>query len=111
MTREDDRRTGRITATTREAACLALGHDDADEPRCRVLDEDLVRQLVEEVQGLRVAAGIVEETAEDREEREAIVAEVLTDDRLDDLGDLDLAVCVLDLLAEAGWTLHRVHLP
>lgn len=104
--------TAPLTPTTRELACLALGHEDADEPRCASTDEDLVRQLVEEVQALRVAAGIVEESPTDREEREAVVAETLEDDRLYGTpGGLDLAVAVLGLLDEAGWTLHPVRRP
>lgn len=104
--------TGPLTSTTRELACLALGHDDADEPRCSTSDDDLVRQLVDEVQALRVAAGVVEESEVDREEREAALTEVLEDDRLDGTpGGLDLAQAILRLLDEDGWTLHPVRRP
>ncbi len=109
MTRDDDRRTGRITPTTRETACLALGHDDADEPRCRVLDEDLVRQLVEEVQGLRVAAGIVEETETDRAEAVGALEDAITAGWSPE-GEV-VALDVLDHLTENGWTLHPVRRP
>jgi hypothetical protein len=60
-----------VTGPTRELACLALGHDDTGEVRCPATDERLIRELVEEVQRLRVAAGIVEETVVDRAERSA----------------------------------------
>lgn len=103
---------GVVTGTTRALACLALGHDDTDMPRCPSSDEDLVRQLVEEVQRLRVAAGVVEETEVDRQEREAALVEVLEDDCLDGVpGGLDLAVAILGLLDEDGWTLHPVRRP
>ena len=101
-----------LSPTLRELACLALGHDDADEPRCSSSDEHLVRQLIDEVQALRVAAGIVEETDRDREEREAALTEVLEDDRLDGTpGGFDLAQVILRLLDENGWALHPVRRP
>lgn len=67
----------RPTRATRELACLALGHDDSDAVACPETDDDLMRHLVEEVQRLRVAAGIVEETLVDRQEQEGAVADAL----------------------------------
>jgi hypothetical protein len=62
-----------VTGPTRESACLALGHDDTGEVRCPATDERLMRELVAEVQRLRVAAGEVEETTADRaEQRDAL---------------------------------------
>jgi hypothetical protein len=117
-----------LTGTTRELACLALGHDDADEPACASSDEDLVRQLVEEVQALRVAAGIVEESEADRDERVEALGEVLAeaagDDEevgndlealhvlhLDEPDERILARYVIDRLDASGWTLHPVRRP
>jgi phage shock protein A len=94
-----------VTGPTRESACLALGHDDTGEVRCPATDERLIRELVAEVQRLRVVAGVVEETAADRDEqRDAL------DDALDAAGDewetgLQLAQTILDYLAENGWRL------
>lgn len=100
-----------VSGTTRELACLTLGHDDEDEPACSTTDEDLVRQLVEEVQRLRVAAGIVEESEVDRAERIEIV-----EDALDEVNDrqgivLGQARLLVELLVENGWTLHPVRRP
>jgi len=100
-----------ISGTTRELACLTLAHDDGDEPRCLVSDEDLVRQLVEEVQRLRVAAGIVEESEVDRAERIEALDDVLVevDERQGKIaGEAHLLV---ELLDDAGWTLHPVRRP
>lgn len=103
---------GVVSGTTRALACLALGHEDADLPHCPATDEQLVAELVEEVQRLRVAAGVVEESDLDRQEREVALVEVLEDDRLDGTaGGLDLAQAILRLLDEDGWTLHPVRRP
>jgi hypothetical protein len=118
---------GVVTGTTRALACLTLGHDD-EGSRCPSSDEDLVRQLVEEVQALRVAAGIVEESEADRTERVEALGEVLAeaagDDEevgndltaiaaayLDESDERILARYVLDRLDAAGWTLHPVRRP
>lgn len=103
--------TGALPGTVRELACLALGHDDGDEPRCPSTDEQLARQLVDEVQQLRVAAGIVEETETDRRERVEAVQDALdeVDDRQGGIhGEADLLV---EVLAEAGWQLLQVRQP
>jgi hypothetical protein len=104
--------TAPLTPTTRELACLALGHEDADEPACTTSDDQLVAELVEEVQSLRVAAGIVEETATDRAEADGVLVDVL-DEVLDavvvPIHDLGPAIRVR--LVERGWTLHPVHRP
>lgn len=106
MTREP------LTETTRELACLALGHEDSGAPRCPESDEQLVADLVREVQLLRVAAGVVEESEADRQERETVLVEALDDDRLDGTpGGLPLAQAILDSLAEEGWTLRPVRRP
>ena len=69
--------TGVVSGVTRELACLTLGHEDAGEPSCLTSDEQLVRELVEEVQRLRVAAGVVEESEVDRAERVEVVEELV----------------------------------
>lgn len=40
------------TELTRELACLALGHLDSDRTACTASDEELMRELVEELQAL-----------------------------------------------------------
>lgn len=98
--------TAPLTPTTRELACLALGHEDADEPRCASTDEDLVRQLVEEVQALRFAAGLIEETDLDRQQqREAIRGAV------GPFASPVRAERILAALTADGWTLHQVRRP
>jgi hypothetical protein len=104
--------TGVVSGTTRELACLALGHDDPDEPACTATDEQLVRELVDLVQQLRVAAGLVEESDLDRQERVEVLADVLDDDRLDGTpGGMPLAQAILDLLDEGGWSFHPIRRP
>lgn len=101
-----------VSPATRALACLTLGHDEGDAPSCPSSDEDLVGQLVHEVQTLRVAAGVVEESEVDRQEREVALVEVLEDDRLDGTeGGLPLAQAILGLLDEDGWALHPVRRP
>jgi hypothetical protein len=40
------------SALTRELACLALGHADADHSPCTATDDQLIRELVAEVRAL-----------------------------------------------------------
>lgn len=100
--------TGVVTGTTRELACLALGHEDAGEVRCLTSDDQLVRELVDEVQRLRVAAGLVEESDLDREERIEVLAEVLTEVAIAEVSDEEYPTVLLAALDESGWTLHPV---
>jgi hypothetical protein len=100
------RRTDHLSGTTLALACLALGHDDADEPDCLASTEDIVRQLVEEVQRLRVAAGIVEETAADRAEAVGAVDDALTVSADAFVTGPELAQVILDHLADNGWALR-----
>jgi hypothetical protein len=101
-----------VTASTvtRELACLALGHEDADEPRCSSTDDDLLRQLVDEVQHLRVAAGIVEETDADRAEQEGAL-----DDAFDAVARAfatgNVGERALGFLRDLGWRLVRTPRP
>jgi hypothetical protein len=46
-----------VTPLTRELACLALGHADSDRTPCTATDEELMRELTEEVQRLRILLG------------------------------------------------------
>lgn len=94
-----------VTGPTRELACLALGHDDTGEVRCPATDERLIRELVEEVQRLRVAAGIVEETPTDRAEQVAAVDDALAAAGESFVTGPELAQVVLDLLADSGYRL------
>jgi hypothetical protein len=105
------RRTDHLTGTTLALACLALGHEDADEPDCPASTEDIVRQLVDEVQRLRVAAGIVEETDTDRAEQAGAVADALdeVDARWLDRGQR--AQGIIAALASDGWRLVPVPRP
>jgi hypothetical protein len=100
-----------LSGTTRELACLALGHEDADEPRCSTSDEDLVRQLVDEVQALRVAAGIVEPTEADRAAATGALDEALGDALARFVTGPELSEVVLRQLAEHGWQLLPVRRP
>jgi len=101
-----------VSGTTRALACLALGHEDDDEPRCSSSDEDLVRQLVEQVQALRVAAGIVEESEADRAEATAAIVEAFdTADAVEAEVSDEWFARILDALNADGWTLHRVRRP
>ncbi len=102
---------GVVSGTTRALACLALGHDDADLRSCPATDEDLVVQLVEEVQRLRVAAGVVEESEVDRAERVEAVADALTEAGLAEVPDDEFADALVAHLDENGWTLHPVRRP
>jgi hypothetical protein len=101
-----------VTASTvtRELACLSLGHEDADEPRCSSTDDDLLRQLVDEVQHLRVAAGIVEETDADRAEQEGAL-----DDAFDAVARAfatgNVGERALGFLRDLGWRLVRTPRP
>lgn len=99
-----------LTGTVRELACLALGHDDGDEPRCRHLDEQLVRQLIDEVQQLRVAAGLVEATEADRQEQEAAVVDAIASTMPGPI-DPPEAADLIAALAGDGWQLVRVRRP
>jgi hypothetical protein len=100
-----------VTGPTRELACLALGHDDTGEVRCPATDERLMRELVDEVQRLRVAAGIVEETDTDRAEQAGAVADALdeVDARWLDRGQR--AQGIIAALASDGWRLVPVPRP
>jgi hypothetical protein len=101
-----------LTETTRELACLALGHDDSGAPRCPESDEHLVADLVHEVQALRLLAGVVEESSIDRAER--LTAAVHALDSADErawLGTEQRAEALLDRFAASGWTLHPVRRP
>lgn len=102
-----------VTGTTRALACLALGHDEDGSVRCPSSDEDLVRQLVEQVQALRVAAGVVEESEVDRAERIEVVEDVLSDVLVDSDAVIDPEVArrLVERLDGAGWTLHPVRRP
>jgi hypothetical protein len=94
-----------VTGPTRELACLALGHDDTGEVRCPATDERLIRELVEEVQRLRVAAGIVEETAVDRAEAVGALDDALDAAATAFVTGPELAQVVVDQLADLGWRL------
>lgn len=100
-----------LPGTVRELACLALGHDDGDEPRCPSTDEQLARQLVDEVQQLRVAAGLVEETEPDRAERIEVVEDLLLEVEDRQGKTAGEGWLLVELLAERGWQLLRVRQP
>jgi hypothetical protein len=96
-----------VTGPTRELACLALGHDDTGEVRCPATDEQLMRELVAEVQRLRVAAGEVEETATDRAEVVAALDVALTEAADEWATGDEQAPAVLAALNDSGWILTR----
>lgn len=96
----------RPTRATRELACLALGHDDADAASCPSSDDDLLRSLVVEVQRLRLVAGEVEETSTDRAEATGALDDALaeTAGAWETTGP-EYARGVLDRLADGGYRL------
>lgn len=96
-----------LTETTRELACLALGHEDSGAPRCPESDERLVADLVTEVQHLRVLAGVVEETSVDRQEARTALDDALTEAHIAEVPDGDLAEELLGHLSSNGWRLIR----
>jgi hypothetical protein len=100
-----------VTGPTRELACLALAHDDTGEVRCPATDEQLMRELVAEVQRLRVAAGEVEPTVVDEQEQIGVL-----DDALGTVGaswatGTEAAERMLGVLTDAGWRLAPVLRP
>jgi phage shock protein A len=96
-----------VTGPTRELACLALGHDDTGEVRCPATDERLIRELVEEVQRLRVETGAVEETVADRAEQAGAIGEAHAATARSWATGRDYAEAFLDHLADDGWRLAR----
>lgn len=100
-----------VTGPTRELACLALGHDDTDADACPATDEELLAALVREVQTLRVAAGIVEETAADRAHATGTLVDALAAVDAKWLDEAARASAVLDRLAEDGWALRPTARP
>jgi hypothetical protein len=81
----------------REAACLALGHDDAGRPACPATDDQLLRELTAEVQRLRTLTG---QHPEDARERVSALANALGTTRR-------RAGETLADLGESGWTIVR----
>jgi hypothetical protein len=92
-----------VTGPTRELACLALGHDDTGEVRCPATDEQLMRELVAEVQRLRVAVGEVEETPTDRAEALGAVDDAINAATGAFVTGTEFAHVVVDHLADNGY--------
>lgn len=97
-----------LSGTVRELACLALGHDDHDEPRCPSPDDDLVAGLVREVRALRALAGLTgDDPVGDNAAAVTALDDALTEAHIAEVPDDQLAGTLLDHLAGLGWAVVR----